>query len=115
MPRIINLEVLCDIVEMSAPTVRALFRDELDIPVVARGSNDVPYEIDYDEALAWRVANQEKAAKTIEVRKAEFVQMRLDVYPIGRPIRSSTTPMPPATPRARSWMTSCRRRIIHKR
>ena len=115
MPRIINLEVLDEIFEMSAPIVRALFRDELDIPVVARGSNDVPYEIDFDETLAWRVANQEKAAEAIEVRKAEPVQMCLDVYPIGRPTRSSTTPMPPPTPRARSWRASRRGRIIRKR
>ena len=115
MPRIINFEVLGDIVEISAPIVRALFRDELDIPVVARGSNGVPNEIDFDEALAWRVANQEKAAKAIEVPKAELVQMRLDVYPIGCPTGLSTTPMPPPTPQAMSWRTSRRRRFIRKR
>lgn len=78
-PVLVNLEELCETLEISMPTARKLVK-ERGFPVETRGSNGVPYEFDLAKVARWKKANEKRLEDERAAREAELAQARLDLF-----------------------------------
>jgi phage terminase Nu1 subunit (DNA packaging protein) len=75
--RIVNMEEMADILRISIPTLKRLMKRYPDFPVVARGSNGVPWQFDADAVIAFVRARREAEAAASAERDADLAQISL--------------------------------------
>ncbi len=72
MSRVVNMTELSEVVGLSPNTLSAIFRKHDDAPIIQRGSNGVPYEIDLDAFSTWLQANRERVDQAEDERREQL-------------------------------------------
>lgn len=89
----INLEQMAEALRVSLPTMRKLLKRYPDFPVVARGSNGVPWQFDKAAGIAFIVARRAEEAAAGAARDEVLAQISLPleevVAPEDRPVSAS--------------------------
>jgi phage terminase Nu1 subunit (DNA packaging protein) len=77
--RIVSLNELAVVVDLTEPTLRKLIKENRDFPVLSFGRNGVAYEFDATLVQQWIAAREAKVNDAQRARSDEVQQFRLDL------------------------------------